>query len=191
MARNARINDQFVIPGQKLCVIEEFIPGDGTFEDDGNIYSKTIGTTRFDFINKVVTVQRKTKKPVVPEENATVMAMVTRSQKKIAQLEILSIDEKPLDIPFTGILHISSSSPSYQHSMKDVVKAGDIVRARIINAKSVLPQLTTIGRDLGAIKAFCSRCGQALILKNGELRCAACGNTEIRKTAQDYRNDLT
>ncbi len=128
---------------------------------------------------------------MVPEENATVIGMVTRSQKKIAQLEIFSIEENQLGIPFTGILHISSSSPSYQHSMKDVVKTGDIVRARIINAKSVLPQLTTIERNLGAIKASCSQCGQTLMLKDRDLRCIACGNIERRKTAEDYGNNLT
>jgi len=189
MTENVRENDKFVVPGKKLGVIEEFLPGEGTFEENGNIYSKIIGITKFDLKSKVASVNPKARKPVVPTENEVVMGMVTRSQKKIAQVEIFTLGANRLSNPFTGILHISSSSPSYQETMKDVCKTGDIIRAKIINDKSVLPQLTTIGREFGVIKAFCSRCGQTLAFKNRSLRCEACGNVEHRKIAEDYHKN--
>jgi exosome complex component CSL4 len=186
MTQNSRGRDQFVIPGDKLGVIEEFVPSDGTFEDQGNIYSSVVGNTRFDFVSKTAAVDRKARKPIVPEDKMTIIALVTRAQKSIAQVEIFSIDKKTLGTPFSGMLHIASSSPRYERSMKDVCKSGDIIRATIINTRSVLPQLTTVGRELGVIRASCSRCGQTLVKKDRDLNCNACGNTERRKTAEDY-----
>jgi exosome complex component CSL4 len=190
MTQSTKENGQLVTPGEKLGVIEEFMPGEGTFEEQGNIYSNTVGNTRFDFLNKTAAVERRGHKPVVPEDKTTIVGMVTRTQKSIAQVEISSIGKRRLSIPFAGILHISSSSPRYEKSMKDVCKTGDIVRAMITNAKSVIPQLTTIGRELGVIKASCSRCGQTLFARDRGLRCDACGNVERRKMAEDYGKDL-
>jgi len=191
MTQSARENGQLVTPGEKLGVIEEFVPGEGTFEEQGNIYSNTVGSTRLDFLSKTAAVERTGRKPVVPEDRMIVVGMVTRTQKSIAQVEISLMGKRRLGIPFTGILHISSSSPRYEKSMKDVCKTGDIIRAMITNAKSVLPQLTTIDRGLGVIRASCSRCGQTLVVKDRGLRCDACGNTEPRKMAEDYGKDLS
>ncbi|MFH0848324.1 MAG: exosome complex RNA-binding protein Csl4 [archaeon] len=190
MTQSAKENGQLVTPGEKLGVIEEFMPGEGTFEEQGNIYSNTVGNTRFDFLNKTAAVERIGHKPVVPEDKTIIVGMVTRAQKSIAQVEISSIGKRRLSIPFAGILHISSSSPRYERSMKDVCKTGDIIRAMITNAKSVIPQLTTVGRELGVIKASCSRCGQTLFVRDRGLRCDACGNVEYRKMAEDYGKDL-
>jgi exosome complex component CSL4 len=83
------------------------------------------------------------------------------------------------------MLHISSSSPRYERNMSDVCKAGDIIRARVIEMNRI-PQLTTAGRGLGVIKAFCSRCGSVLELKNRRLQCPSCGNIERRRLAEDF-----
>jgi exosome complex component CSL4 len=114
------------------------------------------------------------------------MAAVTHTQEKMATVSIWKIDGKDMPTPFTALLRISSSSPRYERDMSDVCKAGDIIRARIIDMANRIPQLTTAGRGLGVIKAFCSRCGGVLDFENRRLQCASCGNIERRRLAEDY-----
>jgi exosome complex component CSL4 len=175
-----------VLPGDKLGVVEEFLPGIGTYEQEGTIYSNFTGTARIDTRNKRVTVIPTTRVPELPKEGATVLASVTHVQEKMATVSIWKIDGRPLQNPFTAILHISSSSPRYERNMSEVCKAGDIILARVIDMTNRIPQLTTAGRGLGVVRGLCSRCGGVLALINRRLQCSSCGNFERRRLAEDY-----
>ena len=176
---------QPVLPGDKLGVIEQYLPGAGTYEKDGTIYSNFTGKARIDLKNKRVTVLPSTRTAVLPKEGTTVIASVIHTSEKMATVNIWKINDKSIQNPFTAMLHISSSSPRYERNMSDVCKAGDIIRARVIEMGRI-PQLTTAGRGLGVIKAFCSKCGAALDFKNRRLQCPSCGNIERRRLAEDF-----
>jgi len=176
---------QPVLPGDKIGVIEQYLPGAGTYEKDGTIYANFTGKARIDLKNKRVTVVPATRVAVLPKEGTTVIASVIHASEKMATVNIWKINEKGIQVPFTAMLHISSSSPRYERNMSDVCKAGDIMRARVIEINRI-PQLTTAGRGLGVIKAFCSRCGGVLEFKNRRLQCPSCGNIERRRLAEDY-----
>jgi exosome complex component CSL4 len=191
MSRKSGQSTQFVVPGERLGVIEEFIPGRDTHEEDGVIYSDTTGLAEIDTVNKTVHIQRKVKKPLIPEEGSTVISTVINSQEKIAQVRITTIDQAKVGTPFSGILHISSSSPRYTRTMKEVCKTGDVVRAKVVSTNNGILELTTIGRGLGVVKAYCSQCGQILILRNRLLQCPSCEAIERRKIAEDYGRDYS
>jgi exosome complex component CSL4 len=174
-----------VLPGDKLGVIEQYLPGVGTYEKEGTIYAHFTGNARMDLKNKRVTVVPTTRVALLPKEGTTVIASVNHATDKMATLDIWKINERTLQKPFTAMLHISSSSPRYERNMADVCKAGDIIRARVIEINRI-PQVTTAGRGLGVIKAFCSKCGAVLEFKNRRLQCASCGNLERRRLAEDY-----
>ena len=176
---------QPVLPGDKLGVIEQYLPGTGTYEKDGTIYSNFTGKARIDLKNKRVTVLPATRTAVLPKEGTTVIASVIHATEKMATVNIWKINDKAIQKPFTAMLHISSSSPRYERNMSDVCKAGDMIRARVIEMGRI-PQLTTAGRGLGVIKAFCSKCGAALDFKNRRLQCPSCGNIERRRLAEDF-----
>ena len=55
-AHSERRSGKFVIPGEKLGVIEEFMPGPGTYVHNGTIYSKITGRTLVDVLNKKISV---------------------------------------------------------------------------------------------------------------------------------------
>ena len=186
MSKISRELEQPVLPGDKLGVVEEFLPGAGTYEQEGTIYANFTGTAKIDLRNKRVTVVPTTRIPDLPKEGATILASVTHAQEKMATVSIWNINGKPLQNPFTALLHISSSSPRYERDMSDVCKAGDIIRARVIDMTNRIPQLTTAGRGLGVVKAFCSRCGGILEFTDRRLQCSSCGNVERRRLAEDY-----
>jgi len=176
----------FVVPGEKLCVTEEFSPGSGTYESGGVVYSHFIGERIVHTKERTVTVVPKSRTPTMPTDGSTVVGEVTNVHDKNAIVSIFKVDLEMLDRPFTGILHISSSSPRYERKMGDVCKAGDMIKAKVFNDKNRIPELTTAGRGLGVIRAYCSSCGGRLVLTNRRLQCRECGNIERRRLADEY-----
>ena len=181
-----KLDGQFVIPGEKLGVVEEFMPGRGTVEVDGSVYSSQTGLASLDTNRHIVSVKAKAGPPIVPEEGSTIIGVVEKIQEKMAIVNIIVVDDHKLQPPFTGMLHISNSSPRFERFMGDVCKPNDIIRGKVIDVSQRIPKLTTVGRDMGVIKAFCSRCGGELVLSGLILRCTLCLNVERRRLADDF-----
>jgi exosome complex component CSL4 len=175
-----------VLPGERLGVIEEFIPDSGTYVKDGVIYSKIVGRALMDLLNKRVSVYPLINEAAVPKVSKTVMGQVGNAQSDNVLVRIFRIGSKKLSGVFTGILHISDVQDRYVNSMNEVCKPGDIIRAKVISEKNQIYHLSTVDQNLGVIYGFCSLCGNLLEPKRNEMRCPKCGNVETRKTALDY-----
>ncbi|MGC8895294.1 MAG: exosome complex RNA-binding protein Csl4 [Candidatus Bathyarchaeia archaeon] len=181
-----RESGKFVLPGEPLGVIEEFIPDAGTYVKDGVIYSKTVGRALLDFLNKRVSVYPLIRAARIPKVGSIVLGQVSNVQTENASVRIFKIGDKPLSGFFSGILHVSDVQQTYVKSMFDVCKPGDIIRAKVISEKNRVYHLSTKDKELGVVYAFCSQCGFMLELKRHIMRCARCGKIEKRKIALDY-----
>jgi len=181
-----RKSGMFVTPGEKLGVIEEFLPGPGTYVEEGNIHAKTTGHILFDIMTKTVSVYPTVKTPNVPKIGSVIVGKVTNAQEKSCSIRIMIIDGRESHANFDGILHISDVSKSYTQSMHDVCKPGDIIKAIVVSNKNNVFHLSTSDRRLGVIQAYCSKCGYELQGGRSRLFCPRCGNTERRKRAFDY-----
>ncbi len=179
---------QFVVPGDRLAVIEELISGPGTYvRNDGIIHSSITGRVAIDTAKRTVAIYPDVHLPVVPCEGGTVIGEVSSVQEKMAIVQIFKINKTTITSkPFTGSLHVSSVSSNYVRSMFDACKAGDIIRARVASDKNFAYQLSTVDGHLGVLYAFCSRCGNVLLKKGRLLQCEVCKNLEERKLAPDY-----
>jgi len=186
MSQSERKSGQFVVPGDRLGVIEEFMPGPGTYVEHGTIHSKTTGRTLMDALNKKVSVYPLVQAVSVPRVGSIVSGQVLDVKSKTAVLRILKVGDRSLSGFFTGVLHISDVSPSYVDIMFDVCKTGDIMQAKVISDKNRTFHLSTAEKNLGVIYAFCSRCGHVLLLRRQRLGCPRCGNIEKRKVTSDY-----
>jgi exosome complex component CSL4 len=178
-----------VLPGERLGVIEEFIPDTGTYAKDGVIYSKTVGCALMDMMNRKVSVYPLIKEPSVPKVGAKIIGQVGNAQSDNVLVRIFRVGPKKLSGVFSGILHISDVQDRYVNSMGDATKTGDIIRAKVISEKNQIYHLTTVEKDLGVLYAFCGRCGNFLEQKRNEMKCPRCGNIEQRKTAPDYAKE--
>jgi len=181
-----RKSSQFVLPGERLGVIEEFTPDTGTYVKDGIIHAGVIGHALVDLANKRVSVHPLVHEARVPKVGNTVMGQVSNAQTENASVRIFKIDDKPLSGSFSGVLHVSDVQLSYVESMFSVCKPGDIIRAKVISEKNQVSHLSTKDKSLGVVYALCSQCGYTLELKRQTMYCPRCGNTEKRKTALDY-----
>ncbi|MGE5637675.1 MAG: exosome complex RNA-binding protein Csl4 [Chloroflexota bacterium] len=175
-----------VLPGERLGVIEEFVPDAGTYSKDGVIYSKVVGCALLDMLNRKVSVYPLVTEASVPKVGTKVVGQVGNAQSDNVLVRIFKVGSKKISGVFSGILHISDVQDRYVNSMNDATKPGDIIRAKVISEKNQIYHLSTVDKDLGVMYGFCSRCGNLLEQRRNEMHCPKCGNIEQRKTAIDY-----
>ena len=181
----------FVLPGDRLGTIEEFVPGEGTYEENSEVYAASAGFVLIDHLDKKIKVYKPgIVKPLMPRVGDIVLGKVSHVQSQMASVEIFQINKTIISTPFTGVIHISQVSRAFTNVMPDAYRVGDVIRARVIKA-TVPIQLSTIGRKFGVLLAFCSFCG-GFLEKQGEdkLRCSNCDRIETRKVAIDYRRSI-
>ncbi|UCH02548.1 MAG: exosome complex RNA-binding protein Csl4 [Candidatus Bathyarchaeota archaeon] len=179
----------FVTPGDKLGVIEEFLPGLGTYVDDGNIYSSTIGHLLIDLFKKKISDNPSTSITPIPKVGDIVVGQVVNIQDKNIVIKISQINTESRSV-LTGIMHVSDVSTSYVKTMFNAFKVGDFVRAKVISSTNKEFHLSTKGSNLGVIQAFCSNCGHLLVFQKHRLRCLNCKKIERRKIVLGYEKGL-
>lgn len=184
--RQSKKSGEFIIPGEPMGVIEEFVAGSGTYMESGTIYSEITGCTLLDMQNKEVSVYPLVHTVLVPRTGNTVVGQVSDLQNKLATLRMWRVETKKLPNFFTGVLHVSDASLGFVRTMFDVCRTGDIMRAKVVSEKNGMYHLSLAETDLGVIYAFCSRCGDLMPLRERRIQCTACGKVEKRKIASDY-----
>jgi exosome complex component CSL4 len=177
---------QYVFPGERLGVIEEFIPGTGTYVEDGNIYSSSLGYLSRDEINKEIGIRPATKSPILPKENDIVIGRVEYIHDKTLTIKISQINNHPVTSSFSGVMHISNATRSYTQTMFDIFSVGDLIRAKVLSVMNNENHLTTEDRSFGVLESYCSQCGSALHAVKRRLRCPVCKASAQRKIALDH-----
>ena len=183
------LHRQLVLPSDKLCTIEEFMPGEGVYEHEGWVRSATVGRAFFDWKQRIVSVINAAGKPRMPKRGSTVYGVVVSLIREDIVLVKIFADEKQRRYSgvYTGFLHVSQASDRPVKSILEVVKPGDVIRARVLNSKHPF-QLNIKLAGMGVVAALCSRCGAPLYRIPGQqhLVCLRCGNKEYRKVAPGY-----
>lgn len=185
MSIDDRRSGKFVTPGEKLGVIEEFVPGPGTYVEDGSIYSLVTGHLILDTTKREISIHSNIRKSPLPKRGDTVVGQAINVQDRNLVLKISQINER-VSPAFNGVMHVSDVSRNYIKTMFDAFKGGDMIRAKVISTANREFHLSTVDDNLGVVEAFCSQCGHSLILQKNQLRCPCCKRIERRKTASDY-----
>ena len=177
-----------VLPGEVIAVIEEFVASSNTYELGGNIISKVVGLVRADLENKEVWVEPVPRgKPLLPSLNDNVYATVTSIRSPAVTVDIFEVEGKGvLNHPLTGVLYLSNISTSRVKDVYEVMRVGDVIRARVIKAKGPPYLISTKGKDYGVILAFCPHCLSPLTLKGYNLYCKNCRANFKRKVSSLY-----
>ena len=182
-------DNKIVLPGEQVSTSEELSPGDGTFEEDGIIRAARLGKYQPDNNNKRAIVKPLTSIPVEIKRGDIVLAQVNSVRSSMVIADVIHVIGKDRTVSgdTNGTLRVSEISKGYVKDPATEYVTGDIFRAKVTQIKPSL-QLATKDKDLGVIKAMCSKCRHTLINKGNILECENCHNREKRKTAIDYGN---
>jgi exosome complex component CSL4 len=179
---------EFVVPGIELGYAEEYIAGEGAYEEDGMVYAAITGTYEVDQKERKIVVHPKTSTPPLPKKGDVVLGTINDIKSQMAILSIHKIqgNERPLPEDFRGSIHISQTRDTYVSDLGREFQTGDIVVARILNVDRVPIQLSTVDRAHGVLKAYCTHCNTPLVRKGDRLECKSCGRLEDRKLSTEY-----
>jgi exosome complex component CSL4 len=187
MSAQATPHGELVLPGDLLGTAEEFVPGQGTYEDQGRVYAALCGHLRVDPQARAVSVLALHAIPRLAEGDL-VYGRIEELKSAMAIVTILASASSRRGVPGEpeGTVHISKAREGYTESLSTEFGVGDIVLARVLQAKPTV-KLTTAPPQLGVVSARCQSC-HAILSGDGKgtLHCPRCGATERRKVARDY-----
>ncbi|HTT35313.1 MAG TPA: exosome complex RNA-binding protein Csl4 [Thermoplasmata archaeon] len=173
-----------VLPGEFLGTAEEFVPGRGTYEDNGRIYAALLGHRRVDVQDRAVHVDALHAIPHL-EEGDEVYARVDEVKSAMVIVTVLSLASGRRGVPGApeGTIHISKAKAEYTESLNDEFSPGDLVVAEVIQSRPTI-KLSTAPPLLGVVSARCQVCHALLEIGPKELSCPRCGHRERRKVAR-------
>ncbi|ADC64451.1 exosome complex RNA-binding protein Csl4 [Ferroglobus placidus DSM 10642] len=168
-------------PGDYLGCSEEFLAGEGVYEEDGKIYAAVAG--------KVVVKDRKISiKPEkeIPkiEKGDEVIGKVVDVKKKFALVELLKKVNMNRSPPYydLALLPASEISEKFVEDVSEFLSHEDIILGRVIDENL---RISIKGKNYGVISTKCS-CGGELILEEDKLKCSKCGKTNRKKISSYY-----
>lgn len=175
-----------VFIGAYLGTIEEFIPGEGTYVENGKIYAAVIGDLKQNNEKRIIFNPRLPRLRVGSIVLAEIMDV--KDNSAIAKITKFLGYRQNVSI-FAGIF-VTEISDAYVDKVNNFLGVGDIVKARVIKNEKNLIDLS-IKENFGVIKAFCKVCRHELILTREKigsklLICPNCKREETRKIASDY-----
>ena len=181
---------QFVLPGDYLGVIEEYLPGEGVKDENGNLIATRAGKVKIDKERMEISVEAVTDTPPLPEVGDVVIGQVIDVRPQSATVQLVKIEgkgDRAIAASTLATIHVSQVRNGFVEDMRREFRIGDVVRARVIAVGKGPIQLTTRAPDLGVVYALCSKCRTPLIKRGDQLICPRCGNVETRKLSTLYR----
>jgi exosome complex component CSL4 len=176
-----------VLPGDKLAVSEEFLPGKHTYDAGGLIRALTVGEVVKDTKSMEISV-KPAAQPEIIKVDDWVTGQVETVQANSANLHIYFLNGKPTYKDFSGMLSLRGLSGGGRGQRRTTpVKQGDVVRARVFSLLNGIIHLTIEEPDMGVVSAMCGNCGRPLARGSAtRAKCDECGNVEDRKLARDF-----
>lgn len=176
-----------VLPGDKLAVAEEFLPGRHAYDDAGSIRALVAGSVSRDMKNMEISVKPATEPGVIKVDD-WITGQVETTQASSANVHIFYLNGKQTHKDFSGMLSLRGLSGGGRGARRTTpVKLGDVVRCRVFSLVNGIIHLTIDEPDMGVVAALCGSCGRPLLKGSAtKAKCDECGNVEERKLARDF-----
>ena len=179
--------ERVVLPGDEVAVAEEFEAGEGTYEEHGRIYAAQPGHLELDAHGRVARVSAFNP-PAHLRVDEVVYGAVDEMRASMCEARVLAIHGRDRQVAgeISASLHVSKISNTYVEDIRDAMRLGDIIRARVIQTEPSL-QITTAEGNLGVVLALCSNCRRPMERAGDDrVRCPRCERTDRRKLTADY-----
>ena len=175
-----------VLPGDKIAISEEFLPGRHAYDDGGLIRALAVGGVQKDMKSMEISVNPSREASMV-RMGDWVTGQVEVAQSNSAGLKIYYINGARMDKDFSGTLSLRGFGGGRGVRKGPPVKLGDIVRCRVFSLLNGMIHVSIDEEDMGVVHALCGNCGKPL-LRGGRdrVKCDECGNVEDRKLAADF-----
>jgi exosome complex component CSL4 len=174
-----------VMPGDFLAVSEQFLPGQGAYDDDGFIKSTTSGNVSINVKTKEISVISKSGGPLLLKKGDIVYGQIRdlRGQRALVDIQTKKDCDRSFALPYKAAIHISQVNKGYLDRLTEAFRIGDIIEAEVVKVMGDNVDLSTVNDNCGVIKAMCTRCRHYMkpSKNTNELFCENCNRKEKRK----------
>ena len=175
------MSEKSTLPGQKVATIEEYLPGQNTFEDGEAIRSSSVGTVELNKSEQQVSIQNK-KSVLIPKIGDIVIGYVEANLGSMIAVSIQYINNKKIESNVECICVIRHLRKKNAALVKDVVKL------KIISHVNGTIHAKIDEHDLGVLFTKCRKCFGAVIKIRDAEKCSECNWIDDRKLSSDFEN---
>ena len=173
---------KLVLPGDHLSSAEEAEPGENTYTDKDEVYSAASGENASEPGRASVKTRGRLLKQ--PSVGMSVYGVVIKASLNKAVVGCISSTEAEgggRGVQFDAVLPVTAIRRDYVRDIRDEVKIGDIIKARIETVERTGYEISLKSPDSGVVVAFCPKCRRRMDLSERIFICGSCGWKERRK----------
>jgi len=173
------MNENQKIPGEKIAQIEEYLPGDNTYEDNDVIRATTIGNIKLDSAERLASINRQ-KQITVPKVGDIIIGVVEANLPSMIAIMIKFINGKKV------IADLECVCVTRHIRKKNIALAKDVVKAEIISHINGTIHASIDSQDLGVLFTKCRKCFGIVVKMRDAVKCKDCGWIDDRKLSLDF-----
>jgi exosome complex component CSL4 len=173
---------RLVLPGDHLSSAEEAEPGQNTYSERDEIYSATMGEDQSaPGLASVRAKSRDLKLPAVGMEVYGVVAKASPNKAVAGCIPVGEAEGQGRGVEVFAVLPVMAIRRGYVNDLRDEVKIGDIIRARIKSVDRTGVEITMLPQECGIVACFCPKDRRRMELHESLFICPQCGWKERRK----------
>ncbi|MEW6721687.1 MAG: exosome complex RNA-binding protein Csl4 [Candidatus Micrarchaeota archaeon] len=173
---------KLVLPGDHLSSAEESETGENTYSERDEVFASGVGEdASVPGHAKVKTRSRTLKVPAVGDALYCLIIKAGMNKAIGGCVPVGEVESGERGIELEAVLPVTAVRRDYVRDMRDEVKVGDIVKARIMKVEKSGYEISMNGPDCGVVCAFCPRCRSRMDLKERTFICPECSWKERRK----------
>ena len=167
------------IPGEKIALIEEYLPGENTFEDDDAIRATTIGSVNLDSNEKIASINKQTK-ITVPKVGDVIIGVVEANLPSMIAIMIKYVNGKKV------VANLECICVTRHIRKKNIALAKDVVKVKIISHINGTIHASIDSQELGVLFTKCRKCFGTVVKMRDAVKCKDCTWIDDRKLSSDF-----
>ena len=173
------MNDNQKIPGEKIAQVEEYLPGNNTFEDDDTIRATTIGDINLDSKERLASINSKTQ-ITVPKVGDVIIGVVEANLPSMIAIMIKYVNGKKV------VADLECVCVTRHIRKKNIALAKDVVKAKIISHINGTIHASIDSQELGVLFTKCRKCFGTVVKMRDAVKCKDCTWIDDRKLSLDF-----
>lgn len=173
---------KLVLPGDHLSSAEEAEPGENTYSEKDEVYSAGVGENLS--VQGKAEVKSRGRTLKQPHIGMPVYCVIIKASLNKAIGGCIPAEEAEggsRGVEFEAVLPVTAIRTGYVRDLRDEVKIGDIIKAKVQKIDRAGFDITMFGHECGVVCAFCPRCRAKMGLQEKIFICPSCFWKERRK----------
>ena len=173
--------EELTLPGEKVAMIEEYLPGENTFEDGESIRSSCIGIKELNRSEQQVSIQNK-KSVTMPKIGDIIIGTVEATLGSMIAVSIGYINNIKIET------NVECICVTRHLRKKNAALVKDIVRLKILSHVNGTIHASIDEHDLGVLFTKCRKCFGSVVKIRDAVKCSECSWIDDRKLSSDFEN---